>query len=193
MSRDASVSGGKHDTRARRRVEFWSSVECAAFQRALVVALESRGCATGVRFVISQQAYWGTRSRLARLVLHCRSFLLYPARLAARRANRAAIVCTNPFLAPWVAVRTASARAPVIHWVFDLYPDVLLVAGKVRRGGFRERVIRRLVRDTFDRARVNVFLGERLRQYAGFDKVPQNFMPLCFMTCFTQFGKNPLQ
>jgi len=54
----------------------------------------------------------------------------------------------------------------MVHWVFDLYPDVLVAAGALRSGSRRERALRRCVRDTFNLASANVFLGHLLLQQA---------------------------
>jgi glycosyltransferase involved in cell wall biosynthesis len=63
----------------------------------------------------------------------------------------------------------------VIHWVLDLFPDVLTVAGRLRPGGWGEAALRALVRRTFEGAAANVFLGRRLRAHAEtrFGEIPR--------------------
>jgi len=64
-------------------------------------------------------------------------------------------------------VRAASARGvPVVNWVFDLFPDVLVETQKIRRRGLWERALGGMTRQTFNGAAANVFLGEHLRVYA---------------------------
>lgn len=156
----------------RPRVELWSSTEYTTFLPALVRALESEGFDAEHRYQVSQEDYWAARGRMARLALRARCYGVYPARIAARFARRrkgstVGVVCTNTFFAPWVAMLAAGRRGiPVVNWVFDLFPDVLMVAGKLRAGSMAERFLRRWVRATFDRAAANVFLGEHLRAHA---------------------------
>ena len=150
------------------RVDFWSSTEYSTFLPALTGALGAQGWTARARFTVSEAAYRGALGRAARLALRARSYGLYPLQLAAavRKADRpeVAVVCTNTFFAPRVA--QLCGDVPVVHWVFDLFPDVLVVAGKLRDGSALERWMRRLARQTCERAAVNVFLGEHLRRHA---------------------------
>ena len=160
-------------------VEFYSSVEYASFQPALMRELEKAGWASEQQFGISQADYWAARSRVARWRMRARMYGLYPLKVAARFAvTKAAVgvVCTNTFFAPWVAERMSGRGVPVVHWVFDLFPDVLVLAGRVRTGSFAERALRRCVRSTMDSAAANVFLGERLRAFAEtrFGPIPRS-------------------
>jgi glycosyltransferase involved in cell wall biosynthesis len=166
-----------------KSVEFWSSVEHAAFQRGLMAALGETGWSAEHRFSVPQADYWGARNRPARLGLRLRAYGVYPLRVLGRflgsRRDRVGVVCTNTFFAPGVAALAAGRHGmPVIHWVFDLFPDVLVTAGALRRGNSTERVIHRLVRSTFERAAANIFLGRRLLSYAEaqFGPIPRSFV-----------------
>jgi len=152
-------------------VEFWSSVEYATFQLGLVRELEAAGWQARHRFQVPQAEYWNARSNLARWWLRTRSYALYPAHLAVSVARAPGgtieVVSSNSFFAPLVAeLATSRSPKPVVHWVFDLFPDVLLLAGKLRAGSPSEFLLRQVVRSTFHRAAANVFLGERLLAYA---------------------------
>ncbi|HLP07194.1 MAG TPA: glycosyltransferase family 4 protein [Opitutaceae bacterium] len=120
---------------------------------------------------MSEGDYRQARGMLARLRMRWRCYVGYPG-LLHRRIRRepppaVMVVCTNTFYAPWVAMRSArKAGVPVVHWMFDLFPDVLILAGKVRPGSWAERWLRRWVRAMFDGAAANVFLGERLLRFA---------------------------
>ena len=141
----------------------------------------SRGDAARQRFAVGENEYRQARGTLARLRMRWRCYVGYPLQLR-RRIRRAAapqalVVCTNTFYAPWVAMRAARKREiPVVHWVFDLFPDVLILAGKVRPGSLAERWLRRWVRAMFDGAAANVFLGERLLAFAEtkFGPIPRS-------------------
>lgn len=152
-------------------VEFWSSVEYGTFQRGLVRALAESGWEAEHRFEVKQTDYWKARSRAERLLLRLKTYVLYPVRILRRfllvRKGRVGVVSTNTFFAPWIAA-VASGRngTPVVHWVFDLFPDVLVVAGALRKGSLGEKLCRRVVRSALDRSAANVFLGARLQAFA---------------------------
>ncbi len=172
-------------------VEFWSSVEYGTFLKGLVreflrdakteaaVPPRSELLATRYpllataqqRFAVSESDYRQARGTWARLRMRWRCYVGYP-NLLHRRIRRepapaAMVVCTNTFYAPWVAMRSARKRGiPVVHWMFDLFPDVLVLAGKLKPGSLGERWLRRWVRAMFDGAAANVFLGQRLLAYA---------------------------
>jgi glycosyltransferase involved in cell wall biosynthesis len=154
-----------------KAVEFWSSVEYGTFQRGLVRALGASGWEAEHRFGVKQADYWDARSRAARLILRMRTYIVYPFQVFRRflggRPGSVGVVSTNTFFAPWIAA-VASGRngPPVVHWVFDLFPDVLIVAGAMNRGSAPERISRRVVRSAFDRSVANVFLGSRLLAFA---------------------------
>jgi len=163
----------------KRRVDFWSSVECALFLQGLTNALKEHGWAGQARFEISESDYRGARGRMARFAMRWRAYARYPWLL--RRSLRVAVkpevavVCTNTFYAPRIA-EGVNRGAPVVHWVFDLFPDVLVLGGSMRAGSVGARLLDRLMRSTFDRAAVNVFLGERLLAYAvaRFGPIPRS-------------------
>jgi glycosyltransferase involved in cell wall biosynthesis len=162
-------------------VEFWSSVEHATFQKGLVRALMDSGWKAEHRYQVSQEDYWNARSRTARLSLRLRTYGAYPLRIfrhfTGAGADGVGVICTNTFFAPWVAaVATGRRGRPLVHWVFDLYPDVLVTAGAMHPNSFWARLAKRIVRSTFDRAAVNVFLGSRLREFAEqqFGPIPRS-------------------
>ena len=94
----------------------------------------------------------------------------YPLRLAmelaAAQPRLLAVISSNTFYAPWIALKLRRRGIPVIHWVLDLYPEALVAAGKISSNGVAARILRRMMRDTFHGAAANVFLGDRLLRYA---------------------------
>jgi glycosyltransferase involved in cell wall biosynthesis len=159
-------------------VEFWSSVQYGTFLKGLVREL---GAGARQCYSVREVDYRAARGSLARLKMRWKCYISYPYGLKRRvkfgsRPN-VLVVCTNTFFAPWVALRAARTRGvPVCHWVFDLFPDVLILAGKIREGSWGSRLLRYWVRRIFDGAAVNVFLGERLRAYAElkFGPIPRS-------------------
>jgi len=152
-------------------VEFWSSVELGAFGRALLRALGELGISARQRFAVDHDQYRRAGGRLGRARLRWRSYVAYPFSLQARLRQQplpdAIVVCTNTFYAPAVAEHAAMDRGvPVVHWIFDLFPDVLGAGAALGGQGLARATLARLTRWTFDHAAANVFLGTALRAYA---------------------------
>ena len=155
----------------RQRVEFWSSVELGSFLRGLVRELRAAGIDATHRFEVSDSAYRGAAGLAARAHLRWRTYVSYPRHLyeslRTERAGGVAVVCTNTFYAPAVAIRAARNQGlRVVNWVFDLFPDVLVEGGRLRAGGACDVGLGRLARSTFGQADANIFLGERLHRHA---------------------------
>ncbi len=143
--------------------------------RSLGCGTDTRSDPTGIsacqRFAVTESEYRQARGTLARLRMRWRCYVGYPVQLRRRvrkeAAPQALVVCTNTFYAPWIAMRSARKRGiPVVHWMFDLFPDVLVLAGKLKPGSPGERWLRRWVRSMFDGAAANVFLGDKLLAFA---------------------------
>ncbi|HEX2658995.1 MAG TPA: glycosyltransferase, partial [Polyangia bacterium] len=123
------------------------------------------------RFEVSEADYRLTPGAVARARLRWRSYVSYPLHLREelRSAHKSAIavICSNTFYAPAVAMRAARHRGlHVVNWVLDLFPDVLVAGGTIAPRGILNRQLGRLARATFAAADANVFLGERLMAYA---------------------------
>ena len=151
-------------------VDFWSSVEMGGFQQALVRELDQPDRPAANRFGITRTEAWRARGRWARTQLRLKSFLGYPLMLRRQLRGGAppavAVISSNTFYAPWVGLNAAPPETKVVHWVLDLYPDVLVAGRWIRRGGWADRALLRMMRRVFDGAAANVFLGERLRAHA---------------------------
>lgn len=72
------------------------------------------------------------------------------------------VVSTNTFYAPLIATYL---QPNVVHLVYDLFPEAMIHSGKWREGSFKVKLVRWITRKTLERAQVNVFLGERLKDY----------------------------
>ena len=166
------------DISAPMRIEFWSNTECNTFMTGLIRELRAAGHDAVHRFQIRNAQYRAARSGAARLWLRIRMYLFYPLQVLGsflfRRGPCVSVVCTNTFFAPLLATLVTSRRRPVVHLVYDLFPDVLIHSGAIRAGGMVDRGIGFLTRMTFRRCAVNVFLGQHLLQYAEsrYGKIP---------------------
>lgn len=166
-----------------RSVEFWSSVELGSFARGLLRELTAAGWHAEQRFEFAESDYREARNPAARARMRWHSYVTYLRTLGRRLRDQAAptaiVVCTNTFYAPAVALQAARrVSIPVVHWVFDLFPDVLVAGDKVRAGSLTERCLGRLTRWTFQHAAANVFLGERLLEHAvsRYGPIPRNLV-----------------
>jgi len=152
-------------------VEVWSSVDLGSFARGLIRELEALGWRARHRFEVSDDTYRGAASLPARARVRWSSYVSYPLHLRRRLREEeppdAIVVCTNTFYAPAVALRDARRLGvPLIHWVFDLFPEVLVHSGKLRPGGPSERALSAVTGAIFRDAAANVFLGEKLLTHA---------------------------
>lgn len=152
-------------------IEFWSSVELGAFGRGLMRALAEAGFSATHRFAVGDAQYRHAAGRMGRAAMRWRSYVSYPLQLRARMNSAprpdAVVVCTNTFYAPAVAAQAAArSGVPVVHWIFDLFPDVLAAEGGLAARGAVRQGLAQLTRWTFQHAAANVFLGDKLRTYA---------------------------
>lgn len=173
------VQGGKEERQAADSVGHVDKLETRTSDHRLPSTGHSS--LARQRFAVAEADYRQARGAWARLRMRWRCYVGYPLQLR-RRIRREApvqalVVCTNTFYAPWVAMRAARrSGVPVVHWMFDLFPDVLVLAGKLRSGSWAERRLRHWVRAMFDGAAANVFLGERLLAFAEakFGPIPRS-------------------
>lgn len=171
-------------------MEFWSSVDLSSLVAPLSAGLASEGWGIDARFAVSDREYRRTSFGFSHLAQRAHLYAGYPLLLkrglSAADCPEVAVVCTNTFYAPAVAIETSNV--PIVHWVLDLFPEVAVIGGLISRGSFIERAARAIVRRTFDRASANVFLGTTLLAHAedAFGPIPRAVVipigsdPSCF-------------
>lgn len=151
-------------------VDLWSSVQLVDYADALRAALAETGTMITPRYLVPRSNYRTALSGLARAWQRILAYGVYPVLLAAdfafRRRPEVSVVTTNTFFGPWLAARLTSRKRRVITLAYDLFPQVLVAAGRLPSGGIGARVIRAIMRDTFNRSAANVFLGNRLLAHA---------------------------
>lgn len=159
-------------------VDLWSSVELVDYADALRDSLAETGTIITPRFLVPRRHYRTLQSTLGRAWQRILAYGVYPVLLTAdfalRRRPEVSIVTTNTFFGPWLAARLSSRSRRVITLAYDLFPQVLVAAGRLPSGGIGARVIRAIMRDTFHRSTANVFLGNRLLEHvtAEFGPIP---------------------
>ena len=152
------------------KINFWTSTEYGGFMNALMSELGNEGIEATQRFNISEATYRSACSTKQRLLLRFRQYILYPIQLVANlfcesfkgNAKRPVVVATNTFFAPLLAT---FFNGPVVHLVYDLFPEAMIHSGKWREGQLRVKFFRWLVGISLKRSATNIFLGHRLKEY----------------------------
>ena len=157
------------------KVKFWSSTEYSAFVVGLIRELNNAGVESEQHFYISEVSYRSAKSAPARVFLRFRQYLAYPLQMIAAlvaqrfksgirlvRGNDVCVVCTNTFFAPLIATYL---HPNVVHLVYDLFPEAMIHSGKWMEGALKVRIVRWITKQTLKRAKRNVFLGQRLKDY----------------------------
>lgn len=151
-------------------INFWTSTEYGGFMDALMSELRSNGIEARQKFNISEARYRSARSIPQRLLLRFRQYIVYPVQLSINlfcealkgNSKRPVVVATNTFFAPLIAT---FFNKQVIHLVYDLFPEAMIHSGKWKEGQWRVKFFRWLVGLSLNRSAINIFLGERLKNY----------------------------
>lgn len=153
-----------------KTVVFWSSVEGAAFMTSIIDAIRAEGIDVSQRFFISSESYRNSSTVWGRIILRIQMYILYPISLIwaclVERKPRIYVVTTNTFFAPLIATLFSGKNQIVIHLVWDLFPDALLVGKNKSTNKHIIKLIEIIVKKTLNRATANVFLGQRLLKHA---------------------------
>lgn len=160
-----------------KRVEFWTSTQYKGFLEGLMRELRMRGFDARQRFQISEASYRAAKSSVARLWLRARQYLIYPLQLMAsllwdrlrRKQADFCVVSTNTFYAPLLATYL---HPNMVHLVYDLFPEAMVYSKKWREGSLKVKCARWITKQTLKRARRNVFLGQRLKDYVELQYAP---------------------
>lgn len=151
-------------------VEFWSSVEYQSFQWALIRALRPEYARVVQKFVVSACRYRRRNGVSGRMLFRFLAYGLYAVKIALDIrfgvSPRVAIVSSNTFYAPYIAMKFAAKGVAVVNWILDLYPDALFVTSDLRASGFAAKRIEGLMLQSFREADANVFIGKRLLMHA---------------------------
>lgn len=143
----------------------------------------SSGCAGQRSYrILRLPCAGGGRSRpLSRLAGYASFAAAVAAWLAtrSRRGDTVIALTTPPFLG--LAAQTAARGAHLVHWIMDLYPDVLLAAGAVAEGSLGHRMLAAPALHQWHGARLAIALGpvmeRRLRRQLP-SSVPSSWVPL---------------
>lgn len=151
-------------------IEVYNSVGGAAFFERLLGEWEAGGAEVRRHHVLDEAEYRRTRGRVGRLGLRGRLYgealgSCLAAGLRSPGGDSLRVVTTNPFFAPALVARMAGG-ARTIQLLYDLFPDALFAAGKVRTDSWTARGVAAVTRAALRDCGATVFLGARLRAAA---------------------------
>lgn len=154
-------------SKLRPVIHFWSSTEYGGFLQGLVRALNEGGdYRVSQRFLISEESYRRRRTAAGRIWLRFQQYIGYPLYLcwSLLKPGKAdiVVVSSNTFYAPLLA---SFLHPQVIHLVYDLFPEALVMSGKIGSQSLLAGLIRRTTAATATRVKMNVLLGRRLEGY----------------------------
>lgn len=154
-------------------VEFYCSVTGLGFLERLFDEFRAAGHTVAVVDVWTETEFRRSDSRFHHLWGRWLIYGWYPLKILGYllcrsfRPNTVRITFTTPFYAPaLVQLLSARRNIPTICLLYDLYPDALVVAGKLRPGGIRARLLSVVTRYTIKRSTLTVYLGARLKAHA---------------------------
>ncbi|MBN2393600.1 MAG: glycosyltransferase [Anaerolineae bacterium] len=141
----------------------------SAFWTAWLAELETAGFEVAEVSAVSNTTYRSAHGVWARLVLRFQMYvgMLFHLLRSGVFAPKGSvlIVTTNPFYAPWFLATFAGRRCCVINLVYDVYPDSLVAAGKLKPHSIVARLLSALTRATLARSHATVFLGAGIQRY----------------------------
>jgi colanic acid biosynthesis glycosyl transferase WcaI len=168
--------------RVQRPVIICTSVGGGVFGESLLYSFRRLGVRADQESVVPLSAYWRQKASRFPWLLRFRMYVWYPLRttfsaLFSRRSTY--IATTNPFFLPWLLAIVARFRGHlVVQWLYDLYPDALVVGGGLREKSFGTAVLAKLTGWTLRMCHSTVFLGRHLAEYAQTRYGPVR-MPVC--------------
>jgi len=154
-----------------RPVEVYNSVGGAAFFQRLLSEWEKQGAQVTLYQATSESAYRAHRAALGRLALRWRMYAGYAwvcwrGARKGRNLSPVRVVTTNPFFAPSLVARATRGQGATINLLYDLYPEALIQAGKIRPDSWLARRCAAVTRFALRTCAATVFLGDRLRAHA---------------------------
>ena len=140
-----------------------------AFWTAWITELEKAGFDVEQIYTVAYQEYRTAHGSLARLILRLKMYagmFFYLTRFGVLSPQGSIlIVTTNPFYAPWFLATFAARRRKVITLLYDLYPEVVVAAGRIKPSSLVERTLSKLTQTTIAKSHATVFLGKKIQHY----------------------------
>jgi len=154
------------------RLFFVGAVEDQSLFSCMFATWRAQGWTVAIWSEMTEQTYRNARGVIGRLWMRVRINLVFPLRVSWRLlvgvggTERTLVVTSTPFILPAVAGLMKRRADRVCQMLYDLYPDALVVAGKLGPRALPTRLIGWVVSLGMRRCDLTVFPGERLRAYA---------------------------
>lgn len=131
--------------------------------------LRKQGFQVKQKFAVPNHQYRTAQGLFSKLCVRIKAYILYPAMLAwqivfREKEQAINVVCTNTFYAPLLAA-ICSRKKPVIHLLYDVYPDALECAGYLKPHSALSRFIAAVTHRTLHVCDANVLLGKHLKKH----------------------------
>ena len=151
-------------------IQIYNSVEGGAFFRKLIDEWTLECDFVELHKAVSESEYRGAKGTWSRLSIRWRMygrFAFSSWRLARERNGTKIIrlVTTNPFFLPALVARFSVGRGATINLLYDLYPEALIQAGKIKSGSLIACFCGSITRYALRECDATVFLGEHLKEY----------------------------
>jgi glycosyltransferase involved in cell wall biosynthesis len=154
-------------------IEFFYSASGARFFERLTSELERAGHEVRIINVISDQDYRATRSKLRHLWVRWLIYGWYPLKVGLYlirtpfKPKTIRIAVTTPFYIPTLVELLSRIRqVPTICLLYDVFPDALVVAGKMHGRGFLFKILAAVTRYNIRHCSLTVYAGKHLMDYA---------------------------
>lgn len=161
---------GRTEGKQRRPVFIFSSVSGGVFCETLAAEFTRRGREVSVVSSLALGEYWRAK-RVEPWRLRWTMYVTYPLRafwMALKTKEALLIVTTNPFFLPALLAVVGRLRGNrVVHWLYDLYPEALEVAGVVSSTSLTARFLRLVARGNLRLTAATVFLGGFIERYVA--------------------------
>ncbi len=162
------AKGAGKPNSTKKITRFWSSVEYTSIMSPIVREMLKIGHNAEHCFYIASSDYRKKRSKLALIWLRARMYIFYPIYLLLKELTSPStycVTCTNTFYAPFILSMLKIGKRRNIHLLYDLFPDALIITGKLSPTNPISHLVKWIVNATFAHSCANVILGERLKRH----------------------------
>ncbi|HEY1662557.1 MAG TPA: glycosyltransferase family 4 protein [Verrucomicrobiae bacterium] len=147
-------------------------------------AFPSRECMEGVEVVRLPATGFGRRGFGGKIVDYASFYILlfYALMFERKRPDLILSLTTPPYIGLLAKIAAKRHRCRYVHWIMDLYPDVMFAHGMAGSNGLFSRFLRKLTRFQFKGADQVIALGpkmaERVSSYCDSQHSAVSWIPL---------------
>ncbi len=154
-------------------IEFFCSVTGTRFLERMLDEFRNAGHTVRVVNVLSDEDYRRKKSRLGQIWMRWLMYGWYPFKVTCYliwvpvQPGTVRMTVTTPFYAPaLVQMLSRWKRAPTMCLLYDVFPDALIVAGKIKPHSAVAKLLAAVTRYSIRSSSVTIYLGKRLMEHA---------------------------